>query len=365
MKKTIVLVPFIVPFLWYSACSLDTDESEDGEVDREITDGVTDPEIGDMQDTGEMDQPDRIPPPYEASFVVSELRVGTLHLGFDVDDEDTQCEDGTCIPDGLNGVDNRLEAIFEEIAEFGGGSFPDVDGELREEIAAGMKLIIFRLTDVNVRPMGAEDGVDNDVQVKVYTGVDADDPDIPEDNFRGNELMDVTAGSLGMTGDIEDPIIHFRECTIDNAALQCPPSFFSLDLPMGEGPAHLDISGARIKATTDRSPEKDDEGVYVYGSMTSGLLGGHILVRDFLEELEARFTGISPATLERILLNHADIDAVPEGPTGVSCESEDNCMPWQSCSGGFCLEPADQSDSISVGFTFKLTSIEFTGDIAE
>ena len=360
MRKTAVLIPFIASFLLHAACSQDTGETED------VTDGVTDPDtadVADVQDTGEMDRRDIVPPPYEASFLVSELRVGTLHLGFDVDDEDTQCTDGTCIPDGLNGVDNRLEAIFEEIAETG-GPFPDVDRELREEIAAGMKLIVFRLTDVNVRPMGAEDAEDSDVRVKVYSGSDADDPDVPEDNFRGNEPLDVTAGSLGTPGDIEDPVIAFRDCTIINGTLLCPPSTFSLDLPMGEGAAHLSIAGARIKATVNVSPEEDWEGVYVYGSMTSGILGGFIGVGDFRNELEARFTDISPATLERILMSHADIDAVPEGPTGVDCDSEDDCMPWQSCSGGSCREPADHFDSISVGFSFKLTSIEFTGTIA-
>lgn len=385
MKKTIILVLSIVPFVLYPACSKDADESEDGAIDQETVDEAADqetvdeaidletideavvPEIEEVQDIDELDQPDLPPAYYEASFVVSELKVGTLDQGFNLDAENTQCTDGSCIPDGTNGIDNRLKEIFAAIGNAMGEPFPDVDGGLQEAIADGTTLIVLRLTDVDVMPMSSADATDIDVQVKVYSGADADDPANPDDNLSGHEPLDVKAESLVDPGDnIESPKIEFRECTIIRGALECSPSEFSLDLPMGERPLHLDIIAAQIEATVSRSPEESTEGVYVDGSMTDGILGGYIGIDDFLYELELLELGdISPTTLLQILANHADIDAIPEGLTSVPCDTEDDCMFWQECRSSTCYEPPDRFDSISVGFIFELTSIEFTGNIAE
>ena len=63
--------------------------------------------------------------------------------------------------------------------------------------------------------------------------------------------------------------------------------------------------------------------------------------------------------------DYADIDSIPEGLTDIRCTGEDDCASWQECRDGFCFEPPDQFDSVSVAFTFELTSVIFTGNIVE
>lgn len=79
------------------------------------------------------EQSTSVPEPYEASFVFSKLQFGTVHEGLNVDDEYTQCTDGTCIPDGNNGVDNRFDELFDFIKNMTLEEC-DANGNLADEI---------------------------------------------------------------------------------------------------------------------------------------------------------------------------------------------------------------------------------------
>ena len=92
--KTFKCLLLAIGILCLAACSEDGGNGSDG-----TTDVVDDTCKG----CGEA---------YEPSFVVSKMMIGTTDQGFNLDDEYTQCTDGTCIPDGNSGVDNRLSEIL-------------------------------------------------------------------------------------------------------------------------------------------------------------------------------------------------------------------------------------------------------------
>jgi len=304
---------------------------------------------------------------YEASFVVSKLQIGTTDQGFNLDGEDTQCTDGSCIPDGRNGVDNRLSGILGDVKNAIGGDF-DANTSIAEQIDGGDMLVLFRLLDVNVDPMGSLTSTDSAVQLFGYIGADADDPKVATDNFSGTEPINIDSRSLKTAGNIEDPLIKFSNCSVNKGKFSCRPDKFQLDLVIEEKSLSLAIEQAQVQATIDRSPTKTGND-YLSGSMKEGTLGGYVPIRylqDTLEQFASELgeQSIDPATIQNILANHADIDATPQGPTTVACPNgADDCLSWQTCRTGFCDEPANQNDAISLAVSFELTSILFTKNI--
>ena len=311
--------------------------------------------------------------PYEAAFAVSQMKIGTTDQGFNIDHVYTQCTDGTCIPDGNNGVDNRLSEILAAVENAAGEDF-DADSAINENIENGSMLIVFNFLDVETS-MASLTSTDPAVELKGYLGLDTDDPD-PEDpeavaaaaadNFSGSEPMDIDSRSLHNASDIETSLIHFKKCSIRAGRLACDPDRFNLDLDIQDSPLRLEIEETQLIASVTTSPEDNGSGVYVNGAMKEGLLGGFIPIRNLQDALEGfadEIGDISPTTIQQILANHADIDAVDEGLTDVNCDGEDDCLSWQECRTGKCYEPADQFDSISLAITFELKSVEFTGKI--
>ena len=304
--------------------------------------------------------------PFEASFVASRLQLGTVDEGINLDGMNTWCTDGTCIPDGLDGVDNQLILLLEAL-ENAANMRSDVNGDLMHEVESGNRLMVFRLTGINIDPMGEIASFDPDVQLKIYYGIDKDDPADPDDNFSGSEPLDVDAASLWDDSNVEDAIIDFPNCTIANSILRCGPSTLFFDFPFLGTVVSLMVIEAHLEAVIEHSPARDDEGHYANGRITNGVLGGYCRIIDHPVEIMklSLAADVGSNIIEWIMEQKADIDAIPEGETEFSCSDEDNCMTWQDCRAGSCYEPANKFDSFSVGLVFELTSIRFTGNIIE
>lgn len=304
--------------------------------------------------------------PYEASFVVKKLEIGTIDQGFDLDGVNTQCSDGSCIPDGQNGVDNRLSEILKAIDNATTEDF-DANASIAENIQKGDMLIVLRVLDINTPQMGSLTGSDSHVEVKGYMGVDTDDPENPDDNFSGTEPMDIDSRSLQNSSDPESSLIHFGDCNISAGKLKCNPSLFKLDITIQDNTLSLDVEKTQLVATIDQSPSKDgNSGAYLGGSLKNGVLGGYVPIKNLqnaLNQFADQLQGIDPGTIQNILVEHADIDATPPGPTDVPCTGNGDCLPWQDCRQNFCFEPADQPDAISLAVVFEAVSVQFTGNI--
>jgi len=302
--------------------------------------------------------------PYEATFIISTLHIGTTDQGFNLDGEYTQCTDGSCIVDGNNGVDNRLSEILAAI-ENAINEPLNADDEIDQNILEGDMLVLLRLMDVEVTNMASITSADPDVQVKGYMGVDTDDPEDPTDNLLGAEPFDVDTRSLTNPTDAESSLIHFTQCNINAGKLRCNPSLFRLDITISDAALNLSVHDSQVVCTIATAPTDDGSGNYVNGSMRECILGGYVPIQylqDALDEFAGSLGDIQPSQIQQILANHADMDSVPEGLTTTSCPVGDECLSWQECRAGTCWEPPDQNDSISLAVTFEAVSAVFNGN---
>ncbi len=314
---------------------------------------------------GEKDGTDPLPtecdtPVVEATFVMDSLMIPDEDVGFDLDDENTQCDSG-CINDGENGVDNRLGAVLDGISDSMGEDF-NANDELAAQIEEGGLLIMFRLTDV------CNFNRDGGVDLLGYIGLDTDDPEDPTDNFSGTEPLDVDSRSLTGSGtDLGSPLISFPDGSIDRGQFNAGPSVFNLDVPISDSTLHLAVQETRVRFDFDPEPA-DVGGDQLNGGLINGLLGGYVLVEDLadaLQEFASELGDIDPATVMNIVVNQADIDHVQPGPTDDACTEDSDCpVPWRTCgSGGVCVEPPDRMDAISLAIQFTGVSVDFTGEI--
>ncbi len=297
---------------------------------------------------------------FEATFVVDSLMIPNENVGFDLDDENTRCDSG-CINDGEGGVDNRLGAVLDGISESMGSDF-NANESIAEQIDGGDLLILFRLKDV------CNFNSDGGVDLLGYIGLDADDPADPLDNFSGTEAFDVD--SRGLTGsgtDIESPLIVFNDAEINRGQFHAGPSVFVLDVPIQDSTLHLSIRETQVEFDFDPEPVQVGD-VWLNGGMTNGILGGFVLVEDLAEALQSfadELGDIDPATVMNIVVNQADIDFVPSGPTEDTCSATVPCpVSWRDCNtSGICVEPPDMKDAISLAIQFTGVSADFTGTI--
>lgn len=298
----------------------------------------------------------------EATFVVDSLTIPNEDVGFDLDDENTHCDSG-CINDGENGVDNRLGAVLDGISDSMGEDF-DANSELEAQITEGDLLILFRITDI------CNYNRDGEVNLKGYIGLDSDDPADPTDNFSGEEPFDIDSRSLAGAGtDIENPLISFPDGSIDRGQFSAGPSIFNLDIPISDSTLALAIQETQLRADFDPEPA-DVGGKQLNGGLANGLLGGYVLVEDLamaLQDFASELGDIDPDTVMNIVVNQADIDHVPPGPTDDTCTTNADCpVSWRTCSTeGVCVEPPDKLDAISLAIQFTATSADFTGNIIE
>jgi hypothetical protein len=298
---------------------------------------------------------------FEASFIVDSLTIPNEDVGFDLDDENTICDSG-CINDGENGVDNRLGAVLDGISESMGEDF-NANEELEVQISEGDLLILFRLTQV------CNYDRDGEVDMLGYIGLDTDDPADPTDNFSGHEPFDVDSRSLAGDGtDIGDPLISFPNGVIDRGQFSAGPSIFNLDIPLQDSTLALAIQETQVRFDFEPEPTESG-GEQLDGGLQNGLLGGYVLVEDLaaaLQDFADELGDIEPSTVMNIVVNQADINHVPEGPTSDACTEDEDCpVSWRSCVDGFCYERADQHDAISLAIQFTATSASFTGTIVE
>ncbi|MBW2260936.1 MAG: hypothetical protein JRG91_03105 [Deltaproteobacteria bacterium] len=70
-----------------------------------------------------------------------------------------------------------------------------------------------------------------------------------------------------------------------------------------------------------------------------------------------------PDLVMNIIVNQADGDIVPAGPTDDRCTTRDDCpIPWRTCSTeGFCIEPPDRMDAFSAALVYQAVPCEITG----
>jgi hypothetical protein len=304
--------------------------------------------------------PDGTVSPTEATFVINAMTIPGDDIGFNLDGENTTCTSG-CIPDGPDGVDNRLGAVLSAIAHsLGGGA--DFNIKMSQSIDSGGKLVLLRLVGIT----GFEDAAD--VDALRYDGVETDMPANPGDNFSGSEPFDISSISLagGMT-DVDNVLYRFDGGAIALGKFDAITPLFVVEIPYDSASMLLPLQNAQIHFSFDRDPDASGEH-YIDGRLSDGLLGGVIALQDFAVELRHFFEdlggGIDPETAMNIVANNADIDLIPEGPTSDSCTASPDCpLPWQMCDGGFCYEPPDRMDAISVAVQFSAVSAVFTGNI--
>lgn len=300
---------------------------------------------------------------FEATFVMDDLYIPNEDVGFNLDDEDTYCDTG-CINDGENGVDNRLGAVLDGLADSMGEEF-NANEELDVQIQEGDLLILFRLLDI------CNFNADGEVNLMGYIGLDTDDPEDPADNFSGTEPLDVHIDSLNPPhSDVADPQISFPGGRISRRQFDAGPSNFSLDIDIDTSTLHLEIRETQMRFNFQPEPTQGAGGHYLNGGIVNGLLGGFVLVEDLadaLQEFADELGDIDPETVMNIVVNQADIDFVPEGPTADTCSVSDDCpVPWRECgTGGVCVEPPDRMDAISLAIQFTGVSAEFTGNIVD
>lgn len=304
-------------------------------------------------------EPDGADNPTEATFVINAMSIPNWDVGFNLDDEITACSSG-CINDGPLGEDNRFVFVLIGIADSVGVD-ADFNTKIAESIERGEKLVLLRL--VGIPDFTTASGVD----MLRYAGVDTDTPASPGDDFSGSEPFDVSAASLaGSATDVDDVLYRFDDGTIVSAEYHATSPSFIVEIPYNDARMRLPIRDAQIRF--DIAPEPDvSGGHYIDGQITNGLIGGHVSVQDAVEEVllyAAELGGLAPTTVMNIVVNQADIDYVPEGPTSDPCDSSTDCpLPWQSCDGGFCYEPAARMDSIGLAVQFTAVSAVFTGNI--
>lgn len=299
---------------------------------------------------------------FEATFVIDDLQIPNENVGFNLDGEDTYCDSG-CINDGENGVDNRLGAVLDGLSDSLGEDF-NANEELDVQIQEGDLLILFRLLNI------CNFNADGDVDLKGYIGLDADDPADPTDNFSGSEPLDVDIRGLAGAGtDVENSLITFSGGEISRREFSAGPSEFNLDIPIQDSTLGLSIQETQVRFNFSPEPSESG-GEYLDGAIINGLLGGFVLVEDLadaLQEFADELGDIDPETVMNIVVNQADIDHVPAGTTSDACTSADDCpVPWRDCgTDGFCVEPPDRMDAISLAIQFTGTSCSFTGNIVD
>lgn len=297
---------------------------------------------------------------FETTFVIDSLTIPNEDVGFDLDDENTHCDSG-CINDGEGGVDNRLGAVLDGISESMGEDF-NANEEIAAQIDSGDLLILFRLKDV------CNFNSDGNVDLLGYIGLDADDPVDATDNFSGTEAFDVDSRGLqDPFTDIEDPLISFPGAEINRGQFHAGPSVFTLDVPISDSTLHLAIRETQVQFDFNPDPTLTGD-KWLNGGMENGMLGGFVLVEDLavaLQEFAADLGDIDPATVMNIVVNQADIDFIPTGPTEETCSATDPCsVDWRTCNtSGFCVEPPNMKDAISLAIQFTGVSADFTGTI--
>jgi hypothetical protein len=325
--------------------------------------------------------PDESPPfesdPFDglaAAFVIDTIRLGDPEdgEGFDLDCLSTGPDEYQPI-DGPGGVDAQFSALAFMVRE--AGLDIDVDADMQRSIEDGRNLILFRLADVD--DWGDDGGI---VYLSVFSGVDADAD--PANNLTGRGALLVKAESLTEPDDLNRARAFFGNGILeDNVAdgrldigdFRASGASVVLELAVNDTTATLPIHDARVLWDTGVIPSGDPP---LDGRLVGGLLGGHVLLRDGVEFIDAVYAGeygyrIDDATLRSIAYGNADMDVIPGGFTEAPCTvgtMREDCYPGQPCENDpdrgdalYCYEYDENPDAISVGFVFTAVSCDIVG----
>ncbi|MBI5501881.1 MAG: hypothetical protein HY907_16680 [Deltaproteobacteria bacterium] len=323
------------------------------------------------------------PPPFEpnpldgiaASFVINSARLGNVHDGeaFDLDCVNTGPE-GYLPPDGPGGADNQFGALM--IALQDAGLDMDFNSEMQRSIDNGRGLILFRLVDVDD---WSEDG--GALYLAVYDGVDTDSD--PTNNFSGHEPLLADDSSLTRPDDLMSTRTWFTNGVLHDTVeadrdlhsgdYDASGAEVALRFPFAHTVGTLRISRARVVWDLERAPVGTPP---LDGTITGGMLGGHIFLGDaakFLADASSGSAGegIDEDTILTLLFGQADMDVIPEGFTDEPCTeatADQDCFPGRGCEQDsdrddafFCYEYEDNPDAISVSFVFSAVSCDLAG----
>jgi len=286
----------------------------------------------------------------EHVYVADTLAIGETNEGFDLDEHtttDTNDPVGCGKIDGPAGIDNQLGPLVDGIVQ-GAGLDQNPDELLQESIDGGSLLLIARMLDVD------NDTIDPLVPLYFYLGEDADED--PNNNLGGSGEFMVNPSSLdGAT--IDDAIIKFDHGRIRSGDYDTPPSIFRITVP-------LDTNGLELDLAIEQAQIKFH---YSASGLTEGIVGGYVgteAILEALQNLDLQDVQIPEQLVRTVLSAQADIDALPEGPTGVACTTEtvgDDCQPGQTCESSQCVEPPGRCDALSLGLRFSAVPASITG----
>ncbi|MCI0635230.1 MAG: hypothetical protein L0206_15165, partial [Actinobacteria bacterium] len=278
--------------------------------------------------------------PISDEFVMDSVLYAEEDVGFDLDDWVTDDPDdpiGCGHIDGPDGIDNQLGPVMLGIDDL-----LDINSEglLAATVQEGVLLLLFRLVNI-------DDRVNDDaLEMHVFNGLDFDDPEDPDNNLGGEGQFYIDPSSVE-GGDESTPNVLFGGGTLTDRLFEGGPEDFELTLPLGGG-VNIDVTllDARLGFTLGQS------------RFTNGVVGGSVPVEDIIEAVRdtPKYTD-QAGFVEILLYNQADIDLIPEGPTGTTCTVDDDCTRDQHCyetngdpcdgAGCECWEDAEHCDALS------------------
>lgn len=266
--------------------------------------------------------------PTATEFVLASVLFGDLDDGFDLDDHDTRDREdpvGCGHLDGEAGVDNQLGPVMDDVDEL---LEINSKGKLAAAVEGGVLLMLFRLHDLDDR----DD--DDDVDVHVFNGVDEDDD--ASNNLDGEGRFYVHSESVE-DGDEARPRVNFEHGALVDQVFEGGPVDFQVTLPLGpDFLVPITMRDAQLRFHLYRTRFVD------------GLVGGAVPVTQIVDAVrEDPDFADSLAFVEIALYSNADMDLLPEGPTGDVCADDGDCERGQSCVDLLCDEPAGRCDALS------------------
>lgn len=270
-------------------------------------------------------------------FVITELRFGTEHEGFDIDCVDTpgECSSEFCREgpdDGERGVDNRLGPLARKISTVAGS---DLQAEMTEAVKSGRHPLLVSVDTISASKGGPVSAID------ISFGLDADGD--PSDLNTGHGLVkrDPDAPSKRPS--------RFAPVVIRDGLLSAGPTADWMPLFWTRGQiAAVPVVKAYLQFKTSDDGHLQDG--LMAGAISPGNLSNAIL------DMDARtakvLTRLGPI-VRALVRQQADLDLVAPGSTGRTCSEDDNCLVGQSCRDEGCFEPDQHFDSISFAILFK------------
>lgn len=270
-------------------------------------------------------------------FVITELRFGTDHEGFDLDCVETpsKCSSDFCREgpeDGERGVDNRLGRLARKISTVAGS---DLQAEMTEAVESGRHPLLLSIDTTPSTKVGRVSAIE------LSFGLDADDD--PSDLLTGRGVV---------KGDPNAPSkrpSRFAPVVVRDDLVTAGPSEDWMPLFWTRGQiAAVPVVKAYLQFRI--SEEGRLQGGVMAGAMSPGDLSGAIL------DMDARtakvLTRLGPI-VRALVRQQADLDLVVPGSTPRACHEDGECLVGQTCRRERCFEHEQHFDSISFAILFE------------